>query len=75
MPLDMKRANGLKVSRPASQGQYRAELNTRLVGIGRRSPAPTGVLREAKRRGSIELLDTRAARASGWSFPRPIVSL
>jgi hypothetical protein len=34
--------NGLGMSRPASQGEYRGKLGIRLAGIGRRSPAPRG---------------------------------
>jgi hypothetical protein len=48
--------NGLEMSRPASQGYNRAETDARLAGIGRRSLAPSGVLREAKRRGLLRVV-------------------
>ena len=54
----MPTPNGLEMSRPASQDQYRAETDTWLAGIGRRSPERSGG-------GSIELFGGGTAGLRG----------
>ena len=50
--------NGLEIDRPASQGEYRAELNTRLAEIARRPPALFRVVRP--------LTSSGTRRGAGW---------
>ena len=48
--------NGLEVSRPASQGQYRAKAIDLAGRVGRRSPALSGYFAKRSGGGSSELL-------------------